>query len=561
MELGNQLKSAGECNLHNKKFIFMFLFIVSYLLLFSVALMYSEPNYGNFVHTNNKLAVINSNAVEHSPINITSDTELATMSTFGNGSATNPYIIENLVIKNCAAGEPGVNVSNTDKYFVLRNITVVYCYIGFFFSHVTYGSITKSNAINNTGNGFELDFSSNNVLTYNTASRNNVGFALEFNAYNNSLANNTANNNNIGFSIFANFYLYGIIMFSNNTFINNTATNNSYGFIISANLYLYGRMLISNNTFINNTATSNGFFGFEIADAENTLLITNTAINNRGDGLYLGNLVNTLLISNTAINNRNGFDLQDSANNILKNNIGIYNDVGDYAGINSANTTLINNKFIIINNRLADSFSTALFSYNNIIGIIILLGLCGTISYVYFNSEKKKIKLLEKPSDGPWYIGLVGSFLVILSTILPYITIVYGISVNTDIFQLSIFSGLLLLGGAGTPILSVLIYKHAKFFDECKIAEQMSLIGLIIQMISFVLMLLAYNDIINEINSIKNIASSHYIVGPYQYVINPSNGLFISLFGVVLIIIAYYYQRKENKESLQDELENTETIN
>ena len=52
--------------------------------------MYSEPNYGNFVHTNNKLAVINSNAVEHSPINITSDTELATMSTFGNGSATNP---------------------------------------------------------------------------------------------------------------------------------------------------------------------------------------------------------------------------------------------------------------------------------------------------------------------------------------------------------------------------------------------------------------------------------------------------------------------------------------
>lgn len=78
--------------------------------------------------------------LKHSPINITKNAELATMAITGDGSNTNPYIIENFLINSCKKNESGINVQNTNKYFVLRNINVSNCTAGFSFTNVTFSN-------------------------------------------------------------------------------------------------------------------------------------------------------------------------------------------------------------------------------------------------------------------------------------------------------------------------------------------------------------------------------------------------------------------------------------
>ena len=519
-------------------------------LSLSIVSTHTESEHTNSVYYTNKLAVVNSEVTYHTPITITGDTELATMSASGDGSATNPYMIENLVINNCSTSGIGVSIHNTDKYFVLSDIIVANCSTGFFFSQVTYGSIINSYAINNTEGGFELDSSSNNVLVHNTAFRNVWGFGLLSNANNNTLRDNTAiNNTYTGFSISDIPSSYNIMKSSNNTLINNTATG-SYEF----GFELYWR--IYNTVLINNTATNIGIFGFEIAVSNNTLLINNKAINN-GFGFYLGN----------------------AHNNIFKNNVGLYNQVTDYIDHGSSNNTLINNTFIFMNTGLAGSLTIPIVSIENIIVVIILIGIFSAIVYVHYKAKKKNINMEQQSIEQHAntnnrnqsfgvalypILGAIDLLVVILCTLpnSPYMTVTHiisvtyseSISVNENIFQLSLLSALLLLGGAIITLVGVFIYIHAKSFNDCKIAERASLIGLITQIMGFALMLLAYYNINNDLNVIKD-------SGLYHYTTNPNIGLLLGLLGMFFAIIAYFSQRIDNKEFLQNNFKSNKTVN
>ena len=389
--------------MYNRKIIIIFFFMICFLFSFSAFSISIGMENANSAHYTDKLSVVSNNSL-HNPINITGNTELATMSTSGNGSVTNPYIIENIVINNCATSGTGVNIRNTDKYFVLRNISVSNCSIGFSFSNVTFSSITNSYATYNSV-GFLLNISSNDVLMNNIAANNGDGFEL-FSSFNNTITDNLAlSNQEYGYggsgfglnsssdNILANNNasgntLNGFFLGSspNNTLINNTGTYNYFGF----NLENFS----PNSTLKNNTATNNAV-GFKIG-TNNTLLVNNIAINNSGQGFYIFLSFNNRIISNIAIDNYFGFDLEFSSVNLLKNNIGNYNTHGDYSETNSYFNILINNKFIFINNELTNSFSTTLFSYDNIIGVIILIIIYSILFYIYFtnNNRKEKIKLL-----------------------------------------------------------------------------------------------------------------------------------------------------------------------
>ena len=100
-----------------------------------------------------------------SPIAINSKVELANTASSGNGSSWNPYIIANYTIDCDYSGHTGVSVQNTDKYFILQDITVLNCRYGFNFMNVTFGSIINSFATNNTNSGFLFENSNNAVLT------------------------------------------------------------------------------------------------------------------------------------------------------------------------------------------------------------------------------------------------------------------------------------------------------------------------------------------------------------------------------------------------------------
>ena len=197
----------------------MFLLVILSFLLTSTLSVQTKSEYDSPVHyaNANQLSFINYSNSIHNPINITGDTELANISTSGNGSMTSPYIIGNFIINNCSTHEFGVSIQITDKYFVLSNITVSGCSNGFLLSNITYGRIINSNATSNTESGFVLDSSSNNVLVHNTAFGNGAGFGLSSNANNNTLIDNTAINN-----IYTGFYISDA---NNNTLIKKTTNN------------------------------------------------------------------------------------------------------------------------------------------------------------------------------------------------------------------------------------------------------------------------------------------------------------------------------------------------
>ena len=550
-------------NAYKNMSMIVFLLLIFSFLTLSVVPANTEPVYTNPVHFTNKSSFGNNNAVEHDPINITGDIGLATMSISGDGSVTNPYIIENLIINTCVANESGVNIRNTDKYFVLRDITVSNCSDGFFFSYVTFGSITNSYAVNNMEDGFSLVNSSNNTLTNNTAAFNAGGFDLGFSS-NNTLINNTATNNNREIILKLNngnanfsFPQFELYFSSYNVLINNAAIDD-----INVNAHAFDLYFSSYNVLINNAAIDNHLNGFNLVSSSNNFLINNTAIDNGSSGFLISSASNNIvLLNNRAINNYGfGFYLLDTSNTVLKNNIGIYNQQGDYYESDySKNTTLLNNTFAFIyNNGLGQYFSTTLFTYENIIVIIVLIGLYVAIGYRYFNSKKKEPVLMQQTRSNKQlrseflsvgrfgvFLGVFDPFLVLITIFYyyPYVTFTHFVTLNADIVQLSPLSGFLLLGGGiivfiGLPI----IYIRPNSFNGCKIAEQISLIGFITQIMGVILALLTLIDLANAINTATNVIK---VTGLFPYIINPINPLTTSFVLIILFLITYYYQRKD----------------
>ena len=159
------------------------------------------------------------------PINITNNLQLAKQASSGDGCQGNPYIIENYNISNCVFSTIGISIQNTNKYFVLNNITVSSCATGFIFNNVTFGSIINSYATKNYI-GFEIASSSNNKLINDTAAGNFwYGFELSWSSTHNTLSNNTASKNTS--------YTSGVITPPKNVYIGFRLYQSSYNDLIS----------------------------------------------------------------------------------------------------------------------------------------------------------------------------------------------------------------------------------------------------------------------------------------------------------------------------------------
>ena len=313
----------------------------------------------------------------NTPIAITSNAQLAAQATSGDGSSDNPYILENYSISNCGPNINGVSIENTNKYFILRNISVSHCQNGFFFLHVTHGSIDNSFAANNVS-GFVLSSSSYNSLTENTAINEGYGFRL-VNSSNNVLNGNIVTNSAYGFRL---EYLS-----SHNVLTKNIATDNNEGFLLSYSSY---------NSLTDNAATNNKFTGFDLEYSSINALTRNTATNNNNGGFLLYFSSYNALTQNAATNNNySGFDLGhasdnaltgniaeknayngflleiSSTKNILRYNIGIENHLYDYIADHSPNNILFYNRFITAYFSPVEPFNPLAFS--GALGIILVI--------------------------------------------------------------------------------------------------------------------------------------------------------------------------------------------
>ena len=134
--------------------------------------------------------------VQHNPINITNNAELATTATTGNGSKTNPYIIENLLINSCIISKitrlkTGIDIYNTSAYFKIKNVKIDGCHTAISLWYVEHGSVEDS-IVNNFSMGIWAEYSSE--LQFNNLTlTNNIGYGLFFH----SVHNFTLQNSNI----------------------------------------------------------------------------------------------------------------------------------------------------------------------------------------------------------------------------------------------------------------------------------------------------------------------------------------------------------------------------
>jgi parallel beta-helix repeat protein len=298
----------------------------------------------------------------------------------GDGSAGNPYVIENWKID--ASENIGIHIKDTRKHFLIRNCLVenggsnyhgIYlenarnarvensvvenCHYGIYSSESAGIALRNNTCSNNAHSGIYLYFLGtleNVVLENNTCDNNYYGIFVDCDSLPNAVVNNNRCRNNQSHGIYLKNSINSIL--ENNTcnsnndcgiylwpaagdnLKNNTCNNNSTG------IYL---RYSSNNYLENNSARNNSSSGIRIQagdePADNNVISNNT-VENSYEGIYLYHSKNNLIENNICDNNTlNGIILDYSDHNNLENNTCNYNtDPGIYL-YHSSNNTLTKN--------------------------------------------------------------------------------------------------------------------------------------------------------------------------------------------------------------------------
>ncbi|MFX1393213.1 MAG: NosD domain-containing protein [Promethearchaeota archaeon] len=333
----------------------------------------------------------------------------------GDGTSTNPYVIENVTID--ATSSPtgsGIFIENSkNEYFIIKNCTVYLAVDGIMLENTNNGRLTR-NVVSYSETGIRLSNNcDDNIISENGVIGNAFGIILETNCDDNVISGNAANNNYYGISIHDNCddnwilgnyadsnFLWGISIggnCDNNTISGNTANDNQFGIGISNdcdNNWISGNTMNDNsvigiimldycndNWISGNTANDNGWAGIRIINSyDNNTISGNTANNNYYGIILANNSDNNWILGNTANNNYYGIILETNCdNNTISENtandnqfgIYIYNDCDD--NIISENTAIYNiNDGILLetncdNNIISENYATSNFD----IGIIL----------------------------------------------------------------------------------------------------------------------------------------------------------------------------------------------
>ncbi|MDD1777723.1 MAG: right-handed parallel beta-helix repeat-containing protein [Candidatus Helarchaeota archaeon] len=173
------------------------------------------------------------------PIWINNNADLKNAASSGNGTQGFPYIIENYVI-NSSASAHGIQISNTNVYFIIRNCTINQTMIGgggIRLHHVLYGQVVN-NTVLNAYAGIDLEYSNYTNIYNNSITNGHDGMQVYFcnriSIYNNSICYNS----------YAGINFWGT---SNTTISFNSINHSSIGMIFYQCYY--------------NNVTFNSFFG------------------------------------------------------------------------------------------------------------------------------------------------------------------------------------------------------------------------------------------------------------------------------------------------------------
>jgi len=165
------------------------------------------------------------------------DTGLCT----GNGTYSEPYVIEDLVIDGGGSGNC-IWIENSDVYFKIENCTLYNAgtsYTGIWLYNVDNSQLIDNNCSSNR-RGIYLQYSQNNTISGNTLNNNNLDGIYLYSSNNNTIWRNTASNND-RYGIYTDLSDY-------NDVSGNVANNSIIGINVedSYNINVLGNNMIDN---------------------------------------------------------------------------------------------------------------------------------------------------------------------------------------------------------------------------------------------------------------------------------------------------------------------------
>jgi parallel beta-helix repeat protein len=289
----------------------------------------------------------------------------------GNGTETDPYIIKDYDIN--AATADGIEIRDTDAYFVIRNVNIhtgkATGNDGIALYDVSNGTVRDSTLSNNY-DAIEIGGGTNLRIFNNTVSNNERGVSLSSSSeYNYIYKNEISSNTRQGIALFSSDHneIYdnnvtthqdGIYLSASNY---NNVTDNRASNTQSAPIYLTVSM---NNYIARNTVWSSPLYLIYIGSSSQNNVSSNNAYTCNYYGIYLIGAVNNEVYGNTVRFTDYAIYVWASSNN---NRIEANNLTQNFAGINlrvSSSCTVIHNN--VYNNDNYGIYTVGASNGNNI---------------------------------------------------------------------------------------------------------------------------------------------------------------------------------------------------
>lgn len=303
------------------------------------------------------------------PFRITSNTDFATYANGGgDGSASNPWVIENLEVNGTVNTTYCIEISLTSDYFILRNCT-----------------------LRNASRGLDLIGVSNAIIYNNTITNNSVGICALSSA-NNRIEGNNFTNNKYGLEyptvlvpiplsendiVSANRFEsngYGIYIAwaENITVVSNSLLNNTYG------IYVYDSA--TNLKFHNNTLLGDGI-SLEYSEWHSITIDASNTVNGRSVHYLKNQTGGTVPVDAGQIILANCTQMTVADQNLSGGDVGI--TLMECANITLENITAVDNDIMGINMRSTSNTTMTGINASN----------CGTgITIDYWNSFCNQIE-------------------------------------------------------------------------------------------------------------------------------------------------------------------------
>ena len=277
----------------------------------------------------------------------------------GNGTYSDPYVIEDLEIDSKGSGSC-ILIENSEVYFRIENCTLFnsgegYREAGIHLVNVNNGQMLNNNCSNNSNKGIRLWNCNNSIISGNILNKNFFYGITLYGSHNYTISGNIISNTYIGIIMQA----YGPFKGDNNVITGNLM--NGCGLKMHGNLetllsheidttnlvngkplYYYtnevnlssndfpnaGQVMLVNcsDSFISNLKISYTTIAISLHYCNNNIISGNTLNNNTYYGIFLVYSDNNYISGNNANNNNgSGICLWDSNYNILSGNTAFYN--------------------------------------------------------------------------------------------------------------------------------------------------------------------------------------------------------------------------------------------